>query len=142
MVLSEDAQAWDTTTMKSMVLLICLALLFSASSAWANAFLDHAEPAVGSSVDVAPTEIKIWFTEELQAALSQIQLFDHHGKRVTQDHATVDAADPLLLSLPVPAMRPGKYRVTWRVMSVDRHMTVGTFFFAIRKTRGKVKGVP
>ncbi len=128
--------------MKSMVLLICLALLFSASSARANAFLDHAEPAVGSSVDVAPTEIKIWFTEELQAALSQIQLFDHHGKPVTQDHATVDAADPLLLSLPVPAMRPGKYRVTWRVMSIDRHMTVGTFFFAIRKTRGKVKGLP
>ena len=123
--------------MKSIIPLICLALLFSATSAWANAFLDHAEPAVGSSVDVPPTEIKIWFTEELEPALSQIQLFDHHGKPVTQDHAKVDSADPLLLTLPVPAMRPGKYRVTWRVMSVDRHMTVGTFFFAIRKTRGR-----
>ena len=123
--------------MKSIIPLICLALLFSATSAWANTFLDHAEPAVGSSVDVPPTEIKIWFTEELEPALSQIQLFAHRGKLVTQDHATIDPADPLLLSLPVPAMRPGKYRVTWRVMSVDRHMTVGTFFFAIRKTRGR-----
>ena len=128
--------------MKSIIPLIWVALLFSATSAWANAFLDHAEPAVGSSVNVPPTEIKIWFTEELQAALSQIQLFDHRGKPVTQEHATIDPADPLLLSLPVPAMRPGKYRVTWRVMSVDRHMTVGTFFFVIRKKRGKVKGLP
>ena len=121
--------------MKSIVPLICVALLFSTTSAWANAFLDHAEPAVGSSVDVPPKEIKIGFTEEVQAALSQIQLFDHRGKPVTQDRATVDPEDPSLLSLPVPAMRRGKYRVTWRVMSVDGHMTVGTFFFAIRKTR-------
>ena len=118
-----------------MIPLICVALLISVSSAWANAFLDHVEPAVGSTVDVPPKEIKIWFTEELQPALSQIQLFDRHGKSVTQEHATVDPADPLLLSLPVPAMRPGKYRVSWRVMSVDSHVTVGTFFFAIRKVR-------
>jgi copper resistance protein C len=100
-----------------------------------RSFVDHAEPAVGSSVDVPPKEIKIWFTEEPQPALSQIQLFDHRGKLVTQNRAAVDPADPSLLSLPVPAMRPGKYRVTWRVMSVDRDMTVGTFFFAIRKKR-------
>lgn len=121
--------------MKLMIALICFALLFSATSAWANAFLDRAEPAAGSTVDVPPKEIKIWFTQELQPALSQIQLFDRHGKPVTQEHATVDPADPSMLSLPVPAMRPGKYRVSWRVMSVDSHMTVGTFFFAIRKKR-------
>jgi hypothetical protein len=121
--------------MKSIIPLICVGLLFSATSVRANAFLDHAEPAVGSSVDIPPKEIKIWFTQELQPALSQIQLFDRHGKSVTQDHATVDPADPSLLSLPVPAMRPGKYRVSWRVMSVDSHITVGTFFFTIRKMR-------
>jgi len=121
--------------MKSIIPLICIALLFSAASAGASAFVDHAEPAVGSSVDVPPKEIKIWFTEEPQPALSQIQLFDHRGKLVTQNRAAVDPADPSLLSLPVPAMRPGKYRVTWRVVSADRHMTVGTFFFVIRKKR-------
>jgi copper resistance protein C len=119
--------------MKSIISLIGVALLFSATSAWANAFLDHAEPAVSSSVGVPPKEIKVWFTQELQPALSQIQLFDRHGKPVTQERATVDPTDPALLSLPVPAMRPGRYRVSWRVMSVDGHMTVGTFFFTILK---------
>jgi methionine-rich copper-binding protein CopC len=121
--------------MKSIVPLICAALLFSQTSAWATTFLDHAEPAVGGMVDVPPKEIKIWFTQELEPALSQIQLFDRHNKPVTQNHATVDPTDSSLLSLSVPALAPGKYRVNWKVTSIDTHMTVGTFFFIVRKSR-------
>jgi methionine-rich copper-binding protein CopC len=115
--------------------LTVIALLFAATSAWAHAFLDHAEPAVGSKVDAPLSEIKIWFTEKLEPAFSQIQLFDHHGKPVTQAHATVDPSDPSLLRLAVPALAPGSYKVTWKVMSVDTHMTVGNFSFTVRKPR-------
>jgi copper resistance protein C len=121
--------------MKSMIPLICVALLFAVTSAWANAFLDHAEPAVGSTVDSSVTEIKIWFTQNLEPALSQMQLLDRHRKPVTQNQATVDSSDPSLLTLSVPALRPGKYTVYWKVMSVDTHMTVGNFFFTVRKSR-------
>jgi copper resistance protein C len=121
--------------MKSMIPLICVALLFSMTSAWANAFLDHAEPAVGSTVDVSPKEIKIWFTAEVQPGPSQIQVFDRHSKAVNRDQATIDPADSTVLTLALPALRPGTYRVTWRAMSVDTHMTVGTFFFTVGKLR-------
>jgi copper resistance protein C len=121
--------------MKSMVPLICAALLFSQTSAWATTFLDHAEPAVGSTVDTPPSEIKIWFTERLEPAFSQIQLFDHRGKPATQNHATVDSSDPSLLILSVPTLVSGVYKVTWKAMSVDTHMTVGTFSFTVRKGR-------
>jgi copper resistance protein C len=121
--------------MKSIARLTILALLFPATSAWAHAFLDHAEPAVGSTVDAPPSEIKIWFTEKLEPAFSQIQLFDHHGKPVTQAHATVDPSDPSLLRLAVPALALGDYKVTWKVMSVDTHVTVGNFAFTVRKSR-------
>jgi copper resistance protein C len=121
--------------MKSIIPLVCVTLLFSVTGAWANAFLDHAEPAVGSTVDIPPKEIKIWFSAEVQPGLSQIQVFDRHSKPVTRDQATVDPTDPSLLTVTLPALRPGKYRVTWRAMSIDTRMTVGTFFFAIRKKR-------
>ena len=121
--------------MKSIIRLTILAVLLTSTSAWAHAFLDHAEPAVGSTVDIPPIEIRIWFTEKLEPAFSQIQLFDHHGKPVTQNHATVDPADPSLLMLAVPTLAPGEYKVTWRVMSVDTHMTVGNFVFKVRKSR-------
>jgi len=121
--------------MKLLARLSIIALLFTAPSVWAHAFLDHAEPAVGITVDTPPTEIKIWFTEKLEPAFSQIQLFDHHGKPATQAHATVDPSDPSLLRLEVPALAPGDYKVTWKVMSVDTHMTVGNFTFTVRKPR-------
>lgn len=121
--------------MKSITRLIVIALLFTATSAWAHAFLDHAEPAVGSTVDTPITEIKIWYTEKLEPAFSQIQVMDHHGKLVTQNRATVDSDDPSLLKLSVPALAPGVYKVTWKVMSVDTHMTVGNFSFTVRKSR-------
>ena len=121
--------------MKSIARLTIIALLFTATSAWAHAFLDHAEPAVGSTVDTPITEIKIWYTEKLEPAFSQIQVMDHHSKLVTQNRATVDADDPSLLKLSVPALAPGEYKVTWKVMSVDTHMTVGNFSFTVRKSK-------
>jgi methionine-rich copper-binding protein CopC len=54
---------------------------------------------------------------------------------VTQNRATVDSSDPSLLQLAVPALSPGNYKVTWKVMSVDTHMTVGNFAFTVRKQR-------
>ncbi|MBV8213869.1 MAG: copper resistance protein CopC [Verrucomicrobia bacterium] len=121
--------------MKFLIPLTGIALLFSVPTAWANAFLDHTEPAVGSTADSPVTEIKIWFTQNLEPALSQMQLLDRHNRPVTQNQATVDSSDPSLLTLSVPALRPGKYKVYWKVMSVDTHMTVGNFFFSVRKSR-------
>jgi methionine-rich copper-binding protein CopC len=121
--------------MKSIARLTIIAILLTATSARAHAFLDHAEPAVGSTVDNPVTEIKIWFTEKLEPAFSQMQVLDHHGKPVTQNRAAVDSSDPSLLSLSVPPLPPGVYKVVWKVMSVDTHMTVGNFFFTVRKSR-------
>ena len=121
--------------MKSITQLAIIALLFTATSAWAHAFLDHAEPAVGSTVNTPITEIKIWYTEKLEPAFSQIQVVDRHGKPVTQNRAVVDSSDPSLLKLSVPTLAPGEYKVSWKVMSVDTHMTVGNFSFTVRKSK-------
>src|SRR6202011_73050 len=43
-------------------------LLLLIQGSWAHAFVDHAEPAVGSQIRSAPTQVKIWFTEKLEPA--------------------------------------------------------------------------
>ena len=121
--------------MNSKARLVLVTLLLAATNAWANAFVDHVEPAVGSTVDTPPTEIKIWFTENVQPAFSQIQLLDRRRRPVTQNKAEVDSDDPTLLKLSIPALKRGIYEVRWRVVSVDTHMTVGTFSFKVRKSK-------
>jgi copper resistance protein C len=112
------------------ILSIAVMLVFIAS-AWAHAFIDHAEPAVGSKLASPPGAVKIWFTERLEPALSKIQVFDSQGTEVDKRDTKVDPKNGQLLVVSLPAIKTGKYRVSWRVVSVDTHMTNGSFEFEI-----------
>jgi hypothetical protein len=113
-------------------LLIALAApAFAISDAGAHAFLDHAAPAVGSAVHGSPRQVKLWFTQQLEPAFSSAQVLDAAGKRVDSADAKVDKQDASLLQVSLPPLSPGKYRVTWRVLSVDTHVTEGDFTFDV-----------
>ena len=43
----------------------------------------------------------------------------------------MDAATPALLQVPLKPLAPGTYRVKWRVLSVDTHVTEGDFIFRV-----------
>ena len=75
--------------------------------------------------------MKIWFTERLEAAMSKIQVFDTSGLEVDEHDVKIDHSDPALLTVSLPKLRPGKYKVVWRAVSVDTHVTTGNFTFEL-----------
>ncbi len=101
------------------------------SAARAHAFLDRANPAVGSSVPVSPAAVELWFTQELEPAFSTVTVTDKSGNRVDTGSAQVDPKDPTELRVPLKPLPPGTYKVTWRVVSVDTHPTEGDFTFEV-----------
>jgi copper resistance protein C len=103
----------------------------AASLAHAHAFLDHASPAVGRTVATAPPAVIIWFTQELEPAFSSIEVQDQSGARVDAGDAQVDPKDATILRVTLKPLPPGKYKVFWRVVSVDTHPTEGTFTFTV-----------
>jgi copper resistance protein C len=107
------------------------ALLFGASAADAHAFLDHANPTVGSTMQRAPTSVSISFTQELEPAFVMLTVVDQAGNRVDTGNASVDASDATLLHVTLKPLSPGTYKVRWRVLSVDTHTTEGTFSFTV-----------
>jgi copper resistance protein C len=109
---------------------VAIVLLFI-SAAWAHAFIEHAEPAVGSRLASPPTVVRIWFTERLEPALSKMQVFDSRGNQVDKRDAKVDPTNQQLLVVSLPAIKAGKYRVSWRAVSVDTHVTNGSFEFEV-----------
>lgn len=117
--------------MKRAVVLFSLLVLGGVGRLEAHAFLQHAEPGVGSTVPSSPNEVKIQFTEAVEPALSKIQVFAASGKEVDKGNVHVDPSDPALLRVSVPPLGPGTYRVTWRVVSVDTHVTNGSFTFQV-----------
>jgi methionine-rich copper-binding protein CopC len=56
--------------MKSISLtLMTVAILFAgATVALAHAFLERADPRVGSTVRTPPAQVRLWFTEQLEPA--------------------------------------------------------------------------
>src|SRR5437870_3802161 len=106
-------------------LVVVACALACASLAGAHAFLDHAIPAVGSTVHGSPPQVKLWFTQRLEPAFTSAQVTDRDGKRVSPGDASLDPSDRTLLVVPVSQLPPGSYRVKWRVVSVDTHVTEG-----------------
>jgi copper resistance protein C len=113
------------------LLLILIILLVLVQGCWAHAFIDHAEPAVGSQIDRPPNQVKIWFTEKLEPALSKIQVFDLSGREIDKHDNQIDESNRALLTVSLPELKPGKYKVVWRAVSVDTHVTTGNFTFEL-----------
>jgi methionine-rich copper-binding protein CopC len=103
--------------------------LLAARAAYAHAHLDRAEPAAGSTVTQAPTEVALWFTEALEPKFSGVEVRDAKGLAVQAGPAGL--AGRAALRVPLNALAPGNYKVIWHVMSVDTHRTQGTFTFTV-----------
>ena len=106
-------------------------LLWGAVGAGAHAFLDHADPPVGSTVRTLPAEVRLWFTQNLEPAFSGAQVINQAGQRVDKGDTHVDPSTPNLLRISVFPLAPGTYKVIWRVLSVDTHVTQGDFTFRV-----------
>jgi methionine-rich copper-binding protein CopC len=112
-------------------LIVPILLWSSLGLAGAHAFLDHADPRVGSMVTGSPPVIKIWFTEELEPAFSRIEVFDTAGHEVDQKDSKVDSANKALMSVSLPKLPVGNYKVVWHAVALDTHHTTGTFTFMV-----------
>jgi copper resistance protein C len=111
--------------------MIVAAVGLAAPSAHAHAFLDHADPAVGSAVPAAPPDIKLWFTEHIEPAFSTAMVTNAAGQRFDRGDPRVPPNHPDELDVGLKPMPNGTYTVHWHVISVDTHMTEGTFNFSI-----------
>jgi methionine-rich copper-binding protein CopC len=120
--------------MKNLLLgaLLVLALPpFRGGEAEAHAWLDYAVPAVGSTVHAPPAELCLRFTQELEPAFSTARVVDESGKQVDGRNPQVDGRDRTVLKLSLPPFKPGNYKVIWRVLSIDTHVTEGDYTFRV-----------
>jgi methionine-rich copper-binding protein CopC len=107
-------------------------ILAGAVVAMGHAFLDRAEPSVGSTVRTPPAEVRLVFTEALESAFSRAEVRDSGGQRVDTGIFQIDPKNRKLLRVPLKqGLAPGAYKVIWRVLSVDTHVTEGDFMFRV-----------
>ena len=108
-----------------------LAALALPAAALAHAFLDRAVPAVGSKVHGQPAEVRLRFSQPLEPAFSTVRVVDAGGEQVDRKDKQLDPGDTSVMKVSLPKLAPGVYRVLWRVLSVDTHVTEGDYTFEV-----------
>jgi methionine-rich copper-binding protein CopC len=108
-------------------------LLIAPAAVRAHAFLDHADPAVGSTVPAPPTLIHLWFTQELEPAFSWVTVTDRSGASVNDGPAAIDPSNKSELTVKLKLLPAGMYTVKWHALSVDTHTTEGDFTFQVKR---------
>ena len=98
----------------------------------AHANLVEASPAPNSTLDAAPSQVIIWFTEPIEPRLSEIRVLDAQGTRVDDGSPQFDANDPTVMSVGMTPVPDGTYTVAWKnVSTVDGHRVRGSYLFSV-----------
>jgi len=117
--------------MRHAIIAAAIGMLCVPAVASAHAMLERADPMVGSTVHAAPAAISLRFGEAIEPALSSLSLARSDGAAVPLATPIVTERGTVLVAVVRGAMTPGLYRVQWRVVSVDTHVTQGAFSFRI-----------
>jgi copper resistance protein C len=107
--------------------ILLMALLGCSTAAQAHAMLDHASPAVGSTVASSPSQVTLYFTEQLEPKFSGAEVRNAAGTRVDRGKSVSGN----MLRITLKALPAGNYNVIWHVLSVDTHETEGSFSFHV-----------
>ncbi len=100
----------------------------------AHAMLVSADPAPNSTVGVSPKQIKLVFSEELQAVGHSIALLDEKKTKIELGKPMLDPEDKakktLIAEVPT-TLAAGSYTVEWKTLSTDGHTEKGSFKFTL-----------
>jgi copper transport protein len=126
---------WQLTAVRRVVVVVLLAglwLLANGTAAPAHAVLRSSDPADGASLDRAPRQVTLTFTERPEPRLSTVQVLDADGRPVQAGKAGPVPGQPFQLQVPLGALPDGTYTVAWRTVSRDDgHVSGGSFAFGV-----------
>lgn len=107
-----------------------------AAPALAHSMLIKAEPPRRAVLATAPTQVQLWFNEEIEGDYASLVVLDAEKHPVTEIKPQLAPDDRKSIVLPLPELTPGKYSVKFRVLSVDGHVVESYFDFTVK---GKVQ---
>ena len=126
---------------RKLSLIICFliglgaALVIDRAIVEAHAAYDHSEPTADAVIPVAPTEVRVWFTQELfrREGANALEVYRVGGSRADRQDAHIDDDDRSLLIVSLAAdLPPDTYTVKWRTLSADDgHEGEGEFRFTV-----------
>lgn len=132
------------TVIKRFRMALLLALVLAAlrgAPALAHAIVTRTDPADGAVLSEAPSQVRLWFSEEVSVSLSKFRVLDSQGRPLPGITHHADDGAPALIVIDLPDLTPGAYRVTWDALSTDDlHITSGSIVFGVQTSADGAAG--
>jgi len=102
-----------------------------AGAAWAHVFPQKQEPGAGATV-TSPAQVRVIFDGPLELAFSSLTVTDTSGKQVNTEKSAVDQHDAAVMTVALPTLSAGHYKVNWVAVASDGHRTHGDYSFDVK----------
>jgi copper transport protein len=119
-----------------LVAAVATAALALPASAWAHAALLRTVPVASRTVNAAPPEVRLTYSEPVAPKFAIVSVTDAAGRQVTSGAPAAAPGAPQTLVTPLRQIPEGWYLVFWRVISADGHPVRGAFTFAVGPNPG------
>jgi copper resistance protein C len=117
--------------MKIPSLLSGLVLVMWGATASAHAHLQTSSPADNSVITSSPSNLMLNFSEAARLTALSIQ----NGDEPRRNLKPLPTTAAQQISVALPALTPGIYSVSWRVVSDDGHVMAGALHFTLATDR-------
>ena len=121
---------------RAALLAVALAALALPASAWAHAALLRTTPSASGTVNVAPSQVTLAYSEPVEPRFAIVSVTNAAGRQVTSGEPRSAPGSPQTLVTPLQRVPEGWYLVFWRVISADGHPVRGAFTFAVGPNPG------
>lgn len=113
-------------------LLFILAFTVHAGVLQAHANYLRSIPEADSVNPITPTEVQVWFSEDLSMSASSLMVRDVHGDAVVNGMSESVPGDSKSMRISLRPLQPGIYTVIWTTVSADDgHEYQGSFAFSV-----------
>ena len=111
-------------------LLIVLIVAGAAQVCWAHAILRESTPALNSTVQGPDVDVSMRFNVRIDGSRSRVLLVAPDGKTSTLKLASQSKPD--ILQTHASDLKPGAYKLQWKVLASDGHMSNGEISFTVK----------
>ena len=123
--------------MRRLALIAAVAgVLVVPASAWAHAALLRTVPQASGTVNTAPRQVALTYSEAVEPRFATVSVTDANATQETTGSPRRSPTDPDTLLVPLRHLSEGWYLVYWRAISVDGHPVRGAFTFAVGPNPG------
>lgn len=110
-------------------LIFLIAVLAAAIPVWAHAVLMQSKPAMNSSIKGPDVPIWLRFNVRVDGKRSRLQLVTPDGSTIPVDAPKQTAPD--ILESHATGLKPGTYKLQWKALASDGHMSNGEVDFTV-----------